>query len=264
MTEETQETLPEKDDATADASKEVKTDAPVSEKTDEEKAAVDKEDTGKPDAGEQAAKPKKDSRQKRIAKLSYENRELNRRVDKLLNMVEKGQKTDEKPPKIENFETLEEFLDARDSYQKTQKKAPDKPDAGNDDVSHAIADLMEMGSDKYEDFEETVSSDDVKISAVMRDAILVLDDEMQVEVAYYLATHTKETNKISKLSPLRQVTEIGRLEARLSSKPTPKKPSKAPDPIKPVSGTRTKTDSHQPEDDMATFIKKRNKELGRK
>ena len=215
--------------------------------------------------------PKKsDSRQKRIAELSYANRELNRRVDRLVGMLEKGQTqttTDAKPPKIEDFETIDEYLNARDSYRDSKMPKGDTKDQASEYETYtqnAIEDLRVAGSDKYEDFEELVFADNTKITPVMRDTIFSLDDpDMQTEVAYFLGKNPKETTRISRLPPIRQVAEIGKLEAKISAQPAPKRPSGAPAPIKPVGGGNTATDAHNPNDDFLTFRKKRNKELGR-
>lgn len=217
-------------------------------------------------------KPKKvDAQQKIIANLSYENRKQSKHIDRLMGIVEKGQETkpDTKPPKIEEFESIGDFLDARDTY-RDSKKPPEKT-PGEADQTHqkallndALDDLREAGSDKYDDFEEVVFSEGNNITPVMRDALLASDDsDMRTEIAYHLGRNPKEVKRIARLPFIRQVAEMGKLEQKLSSKPAPKRPSAAPAPIKPVGGGSTTTGEHRLEDSYETFLKKRNKELGR-
>ena len=228
-----------------------------------------------------APAPKKpDPRQKKIAELAYQNRENQRQIDRLLGLVERTiarpqSQTADQPPKIEDFRTIDDFLDARDQYRAKQREQQrdTKPDPSADPqqqryqeaVKAASDDLFSAGSEKYEDFEEVVRDEQVKITPAMRDAIFELDDlDMQTEVAYYLGKNPKEALRISRLSPIRQVSAIGKLEATLSAKPAPvKRPSAAPAPITPVGGGNTTTDEIAPQEEYTSFLKKRNKQLGR-
>lgn len=230
---------------------------------------TDKSDADSDEAKDEKKPKKADARQKRIANLSYDNRVLNRKLDRLMGAVEKGQvaKIDTKPPKIEDFESMDEYLDARDTH-RDSLKTPEKPsgEAGqqNEHLSDALADLRETGSEKYDDFEEIALSENSKVTPAMRDALLANDDsDMRTEMAYHLGQNPKEVARIARLPFIRQMTEIGKLEQKLSSKPAPKRPSAAPAPIKPVGGGSTPTDEHRPEDSYETFVKKRNKQLGR-
>lgn len=217
----------------------------------------------------QPAPKKVDPRQKKIAELSYQTREQKRQIDQLLGMVEKTisqpRQTDgPTPPKIEDFQTLDAYLEARDDYRDKAKAAKTAPAEKQPDprylqaVQAARDDLISAGSEKYEDFEEVVTGD-VKITPVMRDAIFELDDqEVQTEVAYYLGKNPKEALRISKLSPMRQIAEVGKLEAKLTSQPAPtKRPSSAPAPITPVKGAETKSTKLTIKDSIAEHIKKR-------
>lgn len=260
----------------ADASKDVQTEPEAKPEGKAEDSTSPEPDKSGSDAEKTATepKPKKGKSQKRIAQLSYENREGKRREDRLLSLLEKqqssGAKAEAKEPKIEDFETIGEYTKEMYKYldgQSKPAKANDSEDraAEQEEITReAIDDLRATGSDKYEDFEDVVFAENVKITPVMRDAILVVDDEdLQAEIAYFLGNNPKEGARISKLSPMRQVTEIGKLWAKIASKPSPKRPSAAPKPITPVGGAKTSTDAHQTSDDYQTFVKKRNKELGR-
>jgi len=231
-----------------------------------------------PDPAKEPVKKKPDPQK---SELSYLKREMKRQNDRLIGLLEKQldkpqviPKTDDPPPKIEQFTNLDDFLNARDAWREKQREKQDtgkeKPtDQPNVEYQRAVQeardDLMAAGSEKYEDFEEAVTSDKLKITPVMRDAIFQLDEsDLQIDVTWYLAQNPKEALRISKLSPMRQVAEIGKLEAKISSQPPPKKPSNAPAPITPVGGVNTGNDEIQDVEDYKSFVRKRNRQLGRK
>lgn len=237
-------------------------------------AILTPEPTGeKPDAVPEPAKePVKKKPDPQKSELSYLKREIKRRDERLLSLLEKQldkpavvQKTDDPPPDINKFSNLDEYLNARDAWIEKKRAGKEvKPDEGpkpNIEYERAVQaardDLMAAGSEKYEDFEELVTADNVKITPAMRDALFELDDsDLQVEVTYFLAQNPKETLRISKLSPLRQIAEIGKLEAKISSAPPPKKPSNAPDPIAPVGSGKVDTLEHREGDSYKEFERK--------
>ena len=69
---------------------------------------------------------------------------------------------------------------------------------------------------------------------VLKPRISQLASTIDADVAYYLGANPKEADRISRLSPLIQAKEIGRIEANLTSNPPVKKTSSAPAPIAPV------------------------------
>jgi hypothetical protein len=222
-----------------------------------------------------AAEPKKvDPRQRKIAELSYRLREQDRRIDQLIGLSDKQVQSrqsaqEDEPPRIEKFSTIDEYVDAKLEYREKQKQAK-APEPARQDHSQAVnaaaQELVMSGSDKYEDFEEVVFAPNVQITPYMADAILNLDEpDMKAEVAYYLAKNQKEALQISRLAPSRQAAEIGKLEMKLSSKPEPqKKPSSAPEPIAPVNAGRNVNDTTlKDSDDIKTWLKNRNKLMGR-
>jgi hypothetical protein len=58
-------------------------------------------------------------------------------------------------------------------------------------------------------------------------------------LAYHLGANPKEAERISRLPPLLQAKEIGRIEAKLAADPPTKKTSSAPSPISPVTARST-------------------------
>lgn len=100
------------------------------------------------------------------------------------------------------------------------------------------------------------------ITVPMAEAIL--DSELGTKLALHLTQHPDEASRIATLSPARQAAEIGKLEAKLSPVAS-KKPSNAPDPIRPVGGkgSSVTSDIYDPKlaSDTAAWIAARNAQL---
>lgn len=218
---------------------------------------------------EEKAKP--DPSHRKIAGLSYQNRELRRQLSGLRDLVEQAignrqERAPEQQPKMSDYGTVEEYLDARDRWSDQRREQTRKPERETQtprvdaDYEHTVAEsrenLFAAGSEKYEDFADAVESAQ-GITTVMRDAIFALDDDIQVDLAYYLATNQKDALRIARLPPIRQVAEIGKLEAKITSTPAPKRTSAAPAPIEPVGGAETKQNKLMPNDSMDDHIRKR-------
>lgn len=226
----------------------------------------------------EAAEPEKPKVDPKKAERSYkeraarretkELRDTNNRLLKMLEAREQPQQTANKEPQIEDFESIGDYTKAMYKHLGAEKTPEPAREAGDEPVdpriTEALDDLFTAGSEKYEDFDEVVSSQNVPITKMIRDAILDIDDiDLQTEVSYYLGKNPKEVIALKRLSPIRQVMEIGKLEAKLSAKPVTKRPSAAPKPVTPVSGGKTDTSTITGDEDMKSFIAKRNKQLGR-
>jgi hypothetical protein len=235
---------------------------PAPETTDESDA--ESEPATKPEEDE--SNQKLTAMEKKLARQSYELREAKRRETQMMSLL-KEHKQPDTAPKIEDFETLDEYIDARYAYnekKKGQESIGVDPTGTETSFTRARDDLIFEGSGKYEDFAEKVTSDTTHITPAMANAIFEMDDmDMQVEIAYSLANNPREAMRIARLSPMRQVAEIGKLEAKLSAPKPAKKPSSAPSPMKPVGGRKTTDDEIGDQEDFETFMKKRNKQLGR-
>ena len=68
------------------------------------------------------------------------------------------------------------------------------------------------------------------------------------DLAYWLGSNPKEAERISRLSPLMQAKEIGRIEARVADNPPVKKTTSAPTPISPVTARSSGSPSHDTTD----------------
>ena len=149
-------------------------------------------------------------------------------------------------PKAEDFESHEDFVEALADWKTEQKlkereskqretQAKTEHQKQVDAFQQGVQALME----KHEDFEEVLESvDDVRMSPAVQQ--LILDSKNGPELTYHLAKNREELERICKLSPLAAARELGKFEAGLSKpepKQEPRKLTKAPEPIKPLSGS---------------------------
>ena len=227
---------------------------------------TDESDKDEPDKAEK-------ERQRKIAEDAYKERERKRQIRALEKKTAELEAKLQRqslggPPKIEDFETIDEYVDAKLEYRE-KTKSLGEPAPENDQVAeftYKRDELVSNGTEKHADFVDVVLSGNIPITPVMGEALFEIDDpDLQVDTAYYLGKNPKEAIRIANLSPLRQVAETARLAERLLAKrqSQAKRPSKAPAPIKPVGGTKTTSTEIQDHEEFESFLKKRNRELGR-
>jgi hypothetical protein len=91
------------------------------------------------------------------------------------------------------------------------------------------------------DYAEVIAESD--IDAPPHIAVYIAESPIGPKIGYHFAKHPEDFDRISKLSPIRAIAELGKLEDRLE-KPKAKEPeadtpavSRAPSPIKPLEGS---------------------------
>lgn len=135
-------------------------------------------------------------------------------------------------PPIEQFETVDAYADAL-ALQKAEKLLIERDNKKQQsDILEAYHEKEEDARSKYDDFEQVAYNPSIRITPMMAEAIQ--SSEAGPDVAYYLGANPKEAERISRLSPISQAKEIGKLEAKLVSDPPVKRTSSAPAPISPV------------------------------
>jgi len=110
----------------------------------------------------------------------------------------------------------------------------------------AYHDREEDARGKYDDFEQVAYNPNLRITTVMAETIQT--SEVGPDVAYYLGSNPKEADRISRLSPILQAKEIGKIEATLVLNPPVKKSSSAPTPISPVTARSSGTSTYDTTD----------------
>jgi hypothetical protein len=200
--------------------------------------------------------------QKRIGKLTKkmrtaererdfekdENTELKKKlegmsaeIDKMSSKIFEADK-----PQKEDFEEEDEFIEAltdwkidsklKVSQKETEKIDKEVPKEDLKETYQGLDDAVESGREKYKNFDEIVFNEDLVISPEVTQ--IALDTDTPEDIIYFLASDPKESERISKLDPVRAAKEIGKIEVKLEvEKETPKsrkKLSNAPNPIHSV------------------------------
>ena len=132
----------------------------------------------------------------------------------------------------DQFESPEAYAEAL-AYQKAEELLAKREAAKQQSqVLESYQEREEAARDKYDDFEQVAYNPKLPITNVMAETIQSSD--IGPELAYYLGSNPKEADRISRMTPLGQAKEIGKIEAKLASAPPIKKTTSAPAPISPV------------------------------
>ena len=210
--------------------------------------------------------------ERRISKLYRKLGEADARaaaLQKELETVKAPKAPIEGAPSLDQFDDIEKYADAKAEWAKTQAlkdyEAKQRTTTQQEQQKRLVATWEEKATaaeSKYDDFEETVG----ELHPNNPLAVAIMREENGADVAYHLGKNPKDASRILGLDPIDQILAIGRLAAKLASEPpVAKQPSKAPAPIAPVSGkAAAPTDVLTGDEDMKTFIKIRERQLGRK
>ena len=204
--------------------------------------------------------------EKRLAKESRRN-ERERR--ELLQMALNGkQQQPEKPqpkvddgPKREQFEELEDYIEARAEWRAETVVAQREAKRVAETKAKTWEQKVRETAKEIGDIEDVINNSDVSITAVMQDAIM--ESDVGPKLAHFLDKNPDEADRIATLSPVAQVRELTKLEDKLKA-PAVKEPSKAPEPITPITG-KASASSNDPSDNDSVddWMKKRNKQIKR-
>ena len=136
-------------------------------------------------------------------------------------------------PPVDQFESPEAYAEALAVKKAEELIAQRELQKQRAQIEDSYAEREEQARDKYDDFEQVAYNPQLRVTDVMAETIKASD--LGPDLAYWLGSNPKEADRISRLSPLLQAREIGKIEAKLSAEPPQKKTSSAPAPISPVS-----------------------------
>jgi hypothetical protein len=146
----------------------------------------------------------------------------------------------------DQFESPEAYAEAL-AYQKAEELLAKREAAKQQSqVLESYQEREEAARDKYDDFEQVAYNPKLPITDVMAETIQSSD--IGPELAYYLGSNPKDAERISRMSPLGQAKEIGKIEAKLASDPPVKRTTSAPAPISPVTARSSGSPSHDTTD----------------
>ena len=177
---------------------------------------------------------------------------------------------------VDQFESPEAYAEAL-AYQKAEELIAKREAAKQQSaVLESYQEREEAARDKYDDFQQVAYNPQLPITNVMAETIQSSD--IGPELAYYLGSNPKEADRISRMTPLSQAKEIGKIEAKLAAEPPVKRTTSAPAPISPVTArssgapaydttdprsTKTMTDSQWIEAERARQMKKMQAQMTR-
>lgn len=141
------------------------------------------------------------------------------------------------PPAPDDFENAQVYAEALAEQKARELLAQREAAAQQAAILDSYKDREEEARDRYEDFEQVAYNPNLPVTDVMAQAIQASD--IGPEVIYWLGSNPKEAGRISRLSPVLQAKEIGKIEAKLVSDPPTKRTSSAPAPLAPVTATRS-------------------------
>lgn len=132
----------------------------------------------------------------------------------------------------EDFVSTDEYAEALAERKAEELLARREAARQQAELLDAYHDREEAARDKYDDFEQVAYNPNLPVTEAMAQSIQASD--VGPDVLYWLGSNPNEAARISRMSPILQAKEIGKIEASLSSNPPVRKTSTAPAPIAPV------------------------------
>ena len=153
-------------------------------------------------------------------------------------------------PEATAYATYDEFVEALSDWKAGQKVAAALAQRAEGAATTARAETFEervhQARSRMQDFDTVVGQSPVEVAAHIRESIL--DSDRGPELAYHLAKHPQEAQRLSSMHPLQAARELGRLEASFDT-PAPAEPAEpaaaarpvpnAPPPTRPAASGRT-------------------------
>jgi hypothetical protein len=150
----------------------------------------------------------------------------------------------------DQFESTEAYAEALALQKAEELIAKREAAKQQSQVLESYHDLEEEARTKYDDFEQVAYNPKLPVTNVMAETIQ--SSEIGPELAYYLGSNPKEAERISRMTPLSQAKEIGKIEAKLVSAPPVKKTTSAPAPISPVTARSSGSPAYDTTDPRST------------
>ena len=166
-------------------------------------------------------------------RLAREQRKWEREQQAKLSERQVSQSVPKEVPPVDQFDSPEAYAEALALKKAEELIAQRELHKQRAQIEDVYAEREEEARTKYDDFEQVAYNPNLRVTDAMAETIKASD--MGPELAYWLGSNPKEADRISRLSPLMQAREIGRIEAKISAEPPKKKTTSAPEPIRPVS-----------------------------
>ncbi len=238
---------PAAEDAKASKTEEPVVEVPAAEVQPE----PDSESEPEHEESEEAKSKSKGGFQRRIDKLTKQLRLTEQERDTLREKTVKPAAEESQPPapksdkpKIEDFQSPDEWADARDAWKAEQERKAEFQERQRevfDNFNKQVSQVREQN----DDFDE-VMNQNIVIPLSVQEAIPTLENG--AAVAYHIAKNPDIAKELMDMLPARAIAEVGRISERLLSASSTVRPpkqekivSKAEAPIQPVNGTAKST-----------------------
>lgn len=280
---------PEKNTEQAETQKD-DADTPADDEDQEtDDSAPSDEDSGDDATDESKPKKKGDGIQKRFDQLTRENYLAKDQVKKLEARLKELEQSKQQPqqqrqgqqaqqlqggePALEDFNTVEEFVQAHRDWAMDQGKKVGQQElqtqfqqqqeqARIQQIRQQLEAREASTRAKHKDYDEIVRPFGPVLMGNQTLAEYIATEEMGPEVAYHLARNPAILDQLNGLSEYQAGRKLLELEARLKSPPPAKTITKAPDPIKTVGGRETVTKTLADlakEQDIGGYVNLKNK-----
>lgn len=212
---------------------------------------------------------KRAAKAERKAEARYQ--ELQREIQELKTPKAAAETKTESAPTREEFSSYEDFVEAKalhtartearkeleafKSESKKEREESTKAKAAKE-FSARVNEVISAGQKAYADF-DAVINDAVEDGLIPTKGPLyeaIMDSEVGEKLAYHLAKHPAEAERIQKLSVLGQIRELGKLEDKLSAKKEQR------ETMEPIGGRTSNVSGLRDDMSMDAFAKMRNKQ----
>jgi len=155
------------------------------------------------------------------------------------------QAKDDGRPRPEHFTDAFEYAEALAEYKvnkaiadRDAKEAQARQEAQQKALADSWQQRQQAAMEEFPDYREVLEASDIVVSNEVQAAIL--ESDVGPKIAYHLATHPDVADKLTKMSTISALREIGKIEARYE-KPEPEQKRQVqhkapPEPINPIRG----------------------------
>jgi hypothetical protein len=161
---------------------------------------------------------------------------------------------DSKEPNQDDFKTVGEYAEALAEYlvdkkfaAREAKQEQDRREQAARSAQDALNQRIAATVKELPDYAEVISESDLDMPPHI--AVYIAESPIGPKIGYHFCKNPADFDRINKLSPIRAIAELGKLEDRLDKKPDAKADkadagtvvavSRAPSPITPLNGTAT-------------------------
>lgn len=150
----------------------------------------------------------------------------------------------------EQFNSYEEYAEALAERKAEELLAKREAARQQEALFEQYYEREETARDKYDDFDQVAYNESLPVTDIMAQSIQA--SEIGPDVLYWLGSNPKEAERISRLNPILQAKEIGKVEASLTANPPVRKTSTAPAPIAPVTPRASGSPAYDTTDPRST------------